>query len=167
MATHRMPVIYLPHGGGPWPFIDLSAFMKPHEHQALAEYLTRLAVHLPQRPTALVVVSAHWEERPIAVEVARQPKTIHDFGGFPDELYALRYPAPGHPELGLRIARMLSDVGAVTRERGFDHGSWVPLLHLYPRADVPLIQVSLPRAGSPRDISSSAVVWRRCETRAS
>lgn len=108
--------------------------------------LAALGKRLP-RPSAILIVSPHWASADVLVGTAAQPETLHDFGGFPAELYRLRYPAPGHPSLALRAVAQLSAAGYVARadaHRGLDHGAWVPLMHLYPRADVPVIQVSLP-----------------------
>jgi len=114
--------------------------------------LTEWAVRLP-RPRAVVVVSAHWESpAPVRVTAGQAPDTIHDFFGFPDALYALRYPAPGAPELAAAIVERLgaARIAAVPdRARGLDHGAWVPLRFLYPSADVPVVAVSLPSPASP------------------
>ena len=79
----RMPAIYLPHGGGPWPFVDLGGFLAPSESQALAGYLRGLAAQLPRRPTAMVVVSAHWEAPVPTVMTAARPPILYDYYGFP------------------------------------------------------------------------------------
>ena len=99
-------------------------------------------------PRAVLVVSAHWFTRDVAVTSGPQPPTIHDFGGFPRELYALRYPAPGAPALAAEAARLLADAGwraSLDGARGLDHGAWVPLMHLFPAATVPVFQVSMPQ----------------------
>ncbi len=98
------------------------------------------------RPAAILMLSAHWDTRlPILTGSAR-PETIHDFGGFPAELYQLRYPAPGAPELAQRIKQQLTEAGIATgidAGRGLDHGAWVPLRVLFPAADVPVLQLSV------------------------
>ena len=99
------------------------------------------------RPAAVCVVSPHWMTAGFEVGTVAQPETIHDFGGFGPELEALQYPAPGHPALAQRAIDLLTAAGAQPRadaHRGLDHGAWVPLMHLYPEADVPAFQVSLP-----------------------
>lgn len=96
---------------------------------------------------AVAVVSAHWQTHGVRVTTAATPATIHDFGGFPDALYRLRYPADGAPALaGLAAQRLVAAGFAVTPDdqRGLDHGAWVPLRHLFPDADVPVFQVSMP-----------------------
>jgi 4,5-DOPA dioxygenase extradiol len=98
-------------------------------------------------PRAIVVVSPHWMTQDVEVTAAPRPDTIHDFGGFARELYALRYLAPGDPALARRAVALLRAAGwpaSANEDRGLDHGAWVPLMHLYPRADVPVVQVSMP-----------------------
>ena len=92
------------------------------------------------------MVSAHWMTRQVRVGGSEQPETIHDFGGFPAELYALRYPAPGAPQLAQDIVDLLADAGiaaGIDRSHGIDHGAWVPLRTLIPAADIPVLQVSV------------------------
>lgn len=99
------------------------------------------------RPEAVLIVSPHWMTRGVRVGASARPETIHDYGGFPRELYRLRYPAPGHPELARETARRLQASGldvTLDEERGLDHGAWVPMMHLFPQADVPVFQVSMP-----------------------
>jgi 4,5-DOPA dioxygenase extradiol len=104
-----------------------------------------LADRLP-RPAAVLMVSAHWETGMPMVGGSAQPETIHDFGGFPPDLYQIRYPAPGAPARATRIAALLRDAGlgaSVNGCRGLDHGAWVPLQQMYPQADVPVLQLSV------------------------
>lgn len=99
------------------------------------------------KPRAVVVVSPHWMTQGVEITATDRPQTFHDFGGFPRELYTLRYPAPGSPELAAQIQQQLAQIGVAARldlRRGLDHGAWVPLMHLFPEADVPVVQVSLP-----------------------
>ncbi len=99
------------------------------------------------KPKGIVVVSPHWMTRGVQVTASPRPETIHDFGGFPAALYRLQYPAPGAPHLAARAAQLLQALGpqvSLHETRGLDHGAWVPLLHMYPEADVPVVQVSLP-----------------------
>lgn len=110
--------------------------------------LTALGCALP-RPTAVLVVSPHWTTRSPQVAVTARPETIHDFGGFDDALYDIAYPAPGQPQLARRAVALLNAAGWPAEENarhGLDHGAWVPLRFLYPEADVPVFQVSLPHA---------------------
>lgn len=109
-----------------------------------------------QRPEAVLVVSAHWESGlPPRLSAAASPGVMHDFGGFPDELYQLDYPAPGSPELALRAADLMEAAGleaALEPERPLDHGAWVPLMHLYPDAELPVVQLSLTRPRRPQEL---------------
>jgi 4,5-DOPA dioxygenase extradiol len=106
-------------------------------------------------PKAIVVVSAHWETRGgPAVSLARNPDTIHDFGGFPRALFEIQYPAPGAPEAARRAATLLEAGGIATgfsQERGLDHGAWVPLTLMYPDADIPVTQLSVVHGAGPAD----------------
>ncbi|EIM18165.1 catalytic LigB subunit of aromatic ring-opening dioxygenase [Pseudomonas chlororaphis O6] len=113
--------------------------------------LTRLAAELP-RPKAIVLVSAHWESQDLRVSSNPQPQTWHDFGGFPAALFAVQYPTPGQPELAEQVAQLLRADGLPAQlddQRPFDHGVWVPLSLMYPQADIPVVQVSLPSRMGP------------------
>ncbi len=132
----RTPGIFVSHGS---PMMAIAS-------NDFTESLARLRSHHPA-PHAVAVVSAHWRTRTVSVTGARQPGTLHDFGGFPDELAAIAYGAPGQPALAQLIAARIG--GVVDRERDLDHGVWVPLRHVFPRADVPIVQISLPASASP------------------
>jgi 4,5-DOPA dioxygenase extradiol len=97
------------------------------------------------RPSAILVATAHWTTRDVQVSSGAVPATIHDFSGFPDELYAMRYPAPGSPALAQRTATLLATAGMTAHavDRGFDHGVWVPLMLMYPDADIPVVALSV------------------------
>lgn len=100
------------------------------------------------KPEGLVMVSSHWETDGLAVTAQEKPETLHDFGGFPAELHAMEYPAPGSPRLAARVADLTG--AAPTLEWGLDHGTWSVLAHVWPRADVPVVQLSLDRRLTPR-----------------
>lgn len=116
--------------------------------------LMEVGAKLP-KPRAIVVVSAHFEESgPVRVTASPSPETIHDFSGFPEELFRIRYPAKGDPGLAALIVRLLEEAGFAAktdRERGLDHGTWVPLLSLYPAAGIPVVEVSQPLRRNPED----------------
>lgn len=115
------------------------------------EFLRSLGKSLG-KPRAVLVVSAHWETSIPTASAATKPETIHDFGGFPEELYRLRYPAPGAPELAALTLRVLRDAGLKCTEsldRGLDHGAWIPLMLMYPDADIPVAQLSVQPQNGP------------------
>lgn len=131
-----LPSLFISHGS---PMLAL-------EPGASGPALARLAAELP-KPRAIVLVSAHWESRDLRVASAPQPETWHDFRGFPAALYAVQYPASGHPQLASEVAARLNNAGLPAQldpERPLDHGAWVPLSLMYPQADIPVVQVSLP-----------------------
>jgi len=117
--------------------------------------LKRLAAQLA-KPKAIVLLSAHWESTDLRVASHPAPETWHDFGGFPRELYAVQYPAPGDPALAARIVQLLATHGLPAQldaKRPFDHGAWVPLSLMYPAADIPVVQVSLPSQMGPAGLN--------------
>jgi 4,5-DOPA dioxygenase extradiol len=135
-VSAALPGLFLSHGA---PTLPLD-----HDHPTHA-FLKGLGATLP-RPRAILMVSAHWDTRIPALTTASRPETIHDFYGFPEELYALRYPAPGSAELVRETADLLKASGIEVSEdpeRGLDHGAWVPLMLMYPEADIPVVQLSL------------------------
>ncbi|MCB9892916.1 MAG: dioxygenase [Planctomycetes bacterium] len=141
----RMPVHFVPHGGGPWPFVDLPMFDKAGQPE-LAAFLRDLPAALPERPKALLVISAHWEARVPTVMTSPRPPMLYDYYGFPPESYEIVWPAPGDPALAARVRELLHTAGfesAEDPERGFDHGTFVPLKLSFPAADVPTVQLSL------------------------
>jgi aromatic ring-opening dioxygenase catalytic subunit (LigB family) len=150
-TPERMPVVFVPHGGGPWPFVDVG-FGSKAELDALAAYL-RSVRSVPRIPTkAVLVISAHWEEAVPTVMTAARPEMLYDYYGFPPESYQITWPAPGDPKLGARVRELLGVAGFETKEdskRGFDHGTFVPLKLAYPDADVPTVQLSLKRGLDP------------------
>ncbi|SFP07981.1 Aromatic ring-opening dioxygenase, catalytic subunit, LigB family [Pseudomonas sp. NFPP07] len=136
-----LPSLFISHGS---PMLAL-------EPGASGPALARLAAELP-RPKAIVVVSAHWESQDLRVSSNPRPQTWHDFGGFPAALFAVQYPAPGQPELAEQVAQLLRADGLPAQlddQRPFDHGVWVPLSLMYPQADIPVVQVSLPSRMGP------------------
>lgn len=146
----RTPTAFIPHGGGPWPVLALDA-LRQDETEALASYMRSIGDVAP-RPRALLVVSAHWEEEVVTVNAGSSPSMLYDYGGFPPEAYQLQWPAPGSPEVAAEVAELLRGAGievAENRDRGFDHGTFIPLMLAYPDADVPTVQLSLQRRLDP------------------
>jgi len=136
----RQPALFISHGAPTLPVED-----SPTRH-----FLEQLGQELP-RPRAIVVVSAHWESMQPIVNLAEQPGTMHDFGGFPSILYTLRYPASTDLALAADVLDRLRQAGlqpGSTTQRSLDHGMWTPLMLMYPQADIPLVMVSLPHAAN-------------------
>lgn len=149
----RMPAIFLPHGGGPWPFVD-TPFGDPAELDALATYLRALPGVAPAPPKSILVVSAHWEEPVPTVMTSERPPLYFDYYGFPREAYELTWPAPGAPDLAARVRQLLEGAGFATASdpsRGFDHGTFVPLKLAFPEATIPTTQLSLKRGLDPAE----------------
>ena len=136
MAISTLPGLFISHG----------SHMLAIEPEQVGPALHRLSINLP-KPRAIIVMSAHWESEVIEVSTATRPETWHDFSGFPHELYAIHYPAAGDPKLAERVMDMLQQANISAHAntlRPRDHGVWMPLLHLYPEADIPVVQISLP-----------------------
>ncbi|WP_022961278.1 DODA-type extradiol aromatic ring-opening family dioxygenase [Halopseudomonas pelagia] len=137
------PVLFLSHGGGPLPLLDDPA----HAELLLTYALIRHKLDaLPHSPSALLFISAHWETREPTLTAAAQPSLLFDYYGFPPQSYQLRYPVVGAPELAVTLAEQLGKWGWTAHldsERGLDHGVFVPGMLLFPRADIPCLQLSL------------------------
>ena len=128
-----MPALFLSHGAPPLA-----------DDVTWVAELSGLAARLP-RPAAILVASAHWESAPLMLGATATVPLVYDFGGFPRRYYEVQYPAPGAPELADRVAKLMPDSEHVARTaRGLDHGAYVPLRAMYPDADVPVLQMSLP-----------------------
>jgi aromatic ring-opening dioxygenase catalytic subunit (LigB family) len=149
---YRMPVVFIPHGGGPWPFVEMG--MPKADVDRLAGYLRSVRDVPSAPPRALLVVSAHWEEPVPTVMTSPQPPILYDYYGFPPESYQITWPAPGSPELAARVRSALEGAGipnGANDARGFDHGTFIPLKLTYPDADVPAIQLSLRKGLDPSE----------------
>lgn len=137
--SKQATILFIPHGGGPLPLLN------DPTHADLNRFLRDYPASI-DRPDAIIVVSAHWEESEVAVTSAAAPPMLFDYFGFPPEAYEYRYAAPGQPQLAGRVHDCLQKAGIESRlddERGFDHGLFVPLMLMYPEADIPCIQISL------------------------
>jgi aromatic ring-opening dioxygenase catalytic subunit (LigB family) len=153
MKSDRQPVVFVPHGGGPWPFVS-TPFGAPAELDALKSYLTAIASAPKTPPKAVLVISAHWEEPVPTVMSSARPPMLYDYYGFPPESYQIEWPTPGDPVLANRVRSLLGAAGIPSAEdtaRGFDHGTFVPLKLAYPRSDVPTVQLSLKEGLDPAD----------------
>ncbi|HYD63599.1 MAG TPA: class III extradiol ring-cleavage dioxygenase [Noviherbaspirillum sp.] len=141
---NRLPTLFVSHGS---PMLAI-------EDSPASRFLRGLGNSIP-RPRAILMASAHWESQgSIAVNLAERPETIHDFGGFPLELYRLDYPAPGAPEVAEKAASLLEQAGyrvVHSASRGLDHGAWVPLRLMYPDAGIPVTQISIMRGATPAE----------------
>ncbi len=146
------PTVYLTHGGGPCFWMEFPEPFGPHAYAGLRVYLSGLLARLPRPPSAIVMVSAHWEEAVPTVSTAQAPPMLFDYDGFPPHTYRLNYPAPGAPQLAERVAAMLESAGiaaARNAERGFDHGVFVPMLIIDPPARIPVVMLSLQASLEP------------------
>jgi 4,5-DOPA dioxygenase extradiol len=136
-----MPVLFLSHGA---PSLPLDA-------GETGAVWSKLGAELP-KPSSILIVSAHWVTRIPTISRAVQPETIHDFSGFPEELYRIQYPAPGAPQMAESAAQLLRDAGIQVQlddTHGLDHGAWVPLSIMFPQADIPVAQLSLQPEQTP------------------
>jgi aromatic ring-opening dioxygenase catalytic subunit (LigB family) len=139
----KLPTVFIPHGGGPCFFMDWDP---PDTWDRMANYLRSVPAEVGSRPKALVVISGHWEEDVVTIQNNPAPPLLYDYYGFPPSTYQIKFAAPGAPDVSARIAELLGAAGIAwkyDRERGFDHGVFIPLKVAFPDADVPIVQVSL------------------------
>jgi 4,5-DOPA dioxygenase extradiol len=145
-SDHQLShILFIPHGGGPLPLLG----DKGHRH--LVKFLQEIPSDLGQ-PSAILVISAHWEENIATITSGANPALIYDYYGFPEASYQIQYPAPGSPGLADKIFQLLTHSGIevrLDRERGFDHGLFVPLKIMFPEANIPCVQLSLVRGLDP------------------
>ncbi|WP_176083948.1 class III extradiol ring-cleavage dioxygenase [Martelella sp. HB161492] len=149
MSNTRFPVYFIPHGGGPWPFMEnLSGVLRDDDPwKPLEVFLRGMDKEIGRRPKAVLVISAHWPNVPkLTVSTAAHPGMYFDYGGFPAHTYQLKYPAPGAPAIAEHVRDVLKAKGIETEtndSRGYDHGVFIPFMLIYPKADVPIIMMSL------------------------
>jgi aromatic ring-opening dioxygenase catalytic subunit (LigB family) len=136
----RYPTVFVNHGGGPMPLLGRQPDLVKHMKEVRTKFLP------PEKPKAIVVLSAHWESDPIKITSSSHPKMLFDYSGFPPESYTYNYPAPGSPDLASKIKNALDASGIsceLDPKRGYDHGVFIPLMIMFPEADVPVVSVSL------------------------
>lgn len=139
----RQPVFFIPHGAGPCFFMDWNP---ADAWDKTANFLKSISASLPQAPKAIVLVSGHWLEPQFTVTGHAKPELIYDYYGFPAHTYELTYPTPGEPALAEQVADLITQHGLAAQvhpERGYDHGVFIPLKVAFPKADIPVIQLSL------------------------
>ena len=146
----RMPTYFISHGGGPWPWMpDWRAMFKNLEAS-----FVQMVKDLPERPTAILMISGHWETDSFSVMTNANPPMVYDYSGFPAHTFQIKYPAPGAPDLARKAADLIKAAGLPVKldeEQGFDHGTFVPAYVMYPDASVPVFQISLRHGYSPEE----------------
>jgi len=143
------PILYLPHGAGPLPLLG----NKGYGNERLVPFLKSIPELIPE-PSAILIISAHWEAAQASLTSAKQPGLTYDYSGFPEEAYDLQYPVSGQPKLAQEIYNLTKDQGIsvkLDQQRFFDHGVYVPLKLIYPKAHIPCIQLSLIRGLKPAE----------------
>lgn len=147
---NSLPTFFVSHGGGPWPWIDEMRPMFARSEQ----WLRQLPQTLPVVPKAVLSVSGHWEAAEFTLGTALRPPMFYDYYGFPPHTYQIRYPAPGSTAVAARVQELLTaaDIRVATDpQRGFDHGTFVPLALMYPDASMPIVQLSLKKTLDPEE----------------
>lgn len=145
----RMPALYIPHGGGPSFFMEGE---RKQRYQETENFLRNIQAYLPATPSAILIITAHWETRIPSFTGGAHPSLIYDYYGFPPHTYALEYAAPGAPKLARRAADLLIQSGVpaeVDPAYGWDHGVFIPLKVMYPNADIPVVAMSLHESLDP------------------
>ncbi len=146
----RLPTHFIPHGGGPCFYMENDP---PETWDKLAGWLRGLTASLPEKPKAILVISGHWEEHPVAINAGAAPPLLFDYYGFPQHTYELKHAAPGDPALAARIKDLIEPTGIPVRletERGWDHGVFVPFILIDPEAQIPMVQLSLHPSLDPK-----------------
>lgn len=144
-----LPTYFISHGGGPWSYMSGPS---RQTHAVLEAALRDMPRQLAQAPMAVLMISAHWEEREFTVMGHARPGMLYDYGGFPAHTYEVQYPAPGSPALAQRVVALAQAAGlrcSIDMQRGFDHGAFVPMSVIYPEAQVPMVQLSMQHGYDP------------------
>lgn len=147
MAAGSTDILFISHGGGPMPLLG------DPSHTEMVEHLKMIAKKI-KKPSAIIILSAHWEAKQVTITSAKEPSLYYDYNGFPKESYSIKYPAPSQTQLSNNIHAALTahDIKAeFDDKRGFDHGMFVPLTIMYPEADIPCVQVSLLNSLDPAE----------------
>jgi len=140
ILSYTMPVLFIGHGSP----------MNGIEHNSFSIQWANMATTIPQ-PTAVLVVSAHWLTKGTHITAMQEPRTIHDFGGFPPQLYQVQYPAPGSPTVAAETANLVRSTSVqLNHDWGLDHGTWTVVRHMYPKANIPVLQLSIDASKSPQ-----------------
>lgn len=152
--SQKQPALYLSHGGGPCFWMDMSSAFGPNAFKDLGTYLQNILSQLPQRPTAILLITAHWEEKTPTISMNPHPSMLYDYYGFPEHTYHLQYPAPNDLTVAHKAQNLLEQNGITTNtdtDRGFDHGVFVPMLMIDPEAKIPVTMMSLKNTLSPEE----------------
>lgn len=147
----KLPVYYIPHGGGPWHVLD-DSLGDPEGSEYLKNFLKILGEEYNKKIKAILVISAHWEEKVPTINFAETPGLLYDYYGFPDYTYHLSWPAHGDPYIAEKVEYLLNNKGIETAreyKRGYDHGVFVPLMVAFPNPEIPIIQLSLVKKLDP------------------
>ena len=159
MGNVRQPAIFLPHGGGPCFWIDGPPPFSRAAWDGLRHFLEGVLASLPEPPKAFLVCTAHWEEKAATVSVNPAPGMLYDYYNFPPHTYQLKYPAPGAPDAAQATIDLVRSTHlAPDQEWGLDHGAWSVLIRMFPKADIPVFQLSLDLSRAPQAHPQSPAV---------
>jgi aromatic ring-opening dioxygenase catalytic subunit (LigB family) len=148
--TRKLPTYFISHGGGPWPYIPEMRSM----FRYLEASLIGIVRELREEPRAVLVVSGHWEASEFSLTSNPNPPMVYDYSGFPPYTYQVQYPAPGDPTLAQEAQALLRDAGlhaSLDPAQGYDHGTFTPLVIMYPEANVPIVQLSMKHGYDPSE----------------
>jgi aromatic ring-opening dioxygenase catalytic subunit (LigB family) len=150
MTQMRLPTYFISHGGGPWPYME----DRRKALHILEDSLKDIPRQIGVVPKAVLMISGHWEADQFSVMASPKPPMVYDYHGFPEHTYHVKYSAPGSPELAARVRDLIVAAGMKAKldpQQGFDHGTFTPLVVMYPNADVPVVQLSLKSGYDPAE----------------